>query len=278
MTGAARKSDVAHATDEGLRCPRCAYNLTGLAEPRCPECGAAFDWARVRAAAGRGPAIAFERAPGWRKMPAFFVTAATVILTPWVFARQMQRGASLAHAAAFFLLCFVPALVRAIADRDDYFNVWLVTAAECVLVEALLLWGLERLFVGPWNSNLRCWLCAGGYTTAVVLTESLTGPPALLLSELIASLAGRPQGWIHVSFIYEREPTRTFHALQVAGWIVPLVWVLVARLRRAGSSRSMITLLTPAVIVLLLTLYVLMCEYVYPWTGTLLELAHLTFL
>jgi predicted amidophosphoribosyltransferase len=24
-------------------CRRCAYNLTGLSEPRCPECGTSFD-------------------------------------------------------------------------------------------------------------------------------------------------------------------------------------------------------------------------------------------
>lgn len=278
MTDAGRQAAVAPATDEGLRCPQCGYNLTGLAEPRCPECGAAFDWAQVRAAAHRGPAIAFERARGWRKLPAFFLTAATVLLAPWVFARQMQHRASLRHAAVFFVLCFVPALARAIADRDDYFNVWLVTAAECVLIEALLLWALERLFVGTWNSSLRRWLCAGGYTTAVVLTESLTYPPALMLSELIEWLAGPRRGWVHISFIYEQEPARTMHALQVAGWIVPLVWVLMVRLRRAGRTRMAIALLTPVVVVLLLLLYTLICEYVYPWTGTLLERMHLTFL
>ena len=29
-------------------CPRCGYNLTGLAEPRCPECGGEFLWAELR--------------------------------------------------------------------------------------------------------------------------------------------------------------------------------------------------------------------------------------
>ena len=30
-------------TDSGLRCPRCDYNLTGVTENRCPECGEPFD-------------------------------------------------------------------------------------------------------------------------------------------------------------------------------------------------------------------------------------------
>ena len=27
------------ASDSGKRCSKCGYNLTGLTEPRCPECG-----------------------------------------------------------------------------------------------------------------------------------------------------------------------------------------------------------------------------------------------
>jgi hypothetical protein len=34
-------------------CPRCSYNLTGLTEPRCPECGSRFHWGQVRQAAAR---------------------------------------------------------------------------------------------------------------------------------------------------------------------------------------------------------------------------------
>lgn len=32
----------------GLCCPTCEYNLTGTTEPRCPECGEAFDPAKLR--------------------------------------------------------------------------------------------------------------------------------------------------------------------------------------------------------------------------------------
>ena len=29
-------------------CRRCAYNLTGLRDERCPECGTPFTWREVR--------------------------------------------------------------------------------------------------------------------------------------------------------------------------------------------------------------------------------------
>jgi hypothetical protein len=35
------------APDIELFCPKCAYNLTGLIEERCPECGLRFDRARL---------------------------------------------------------------------------------------------------------------------------------------------------------------------------------------------------------------------------------------
>src|SRR5882762_2301766 len=30
-----------------IECPLCRYNLRGLSEPRCPECGHGFDWAEL---------------------------------------------------------------------------------------------------------------------------------------------------------------------------------------------------------------------------------------
>src|SRR5258706_5160535 len=29
---------------DDVRCPKCQYNLRGLIEPRCPECGYRFEW------------------------------------------------------------------------------------------------------------------------------------------------------------------------------------------------------------------------------------------
>jgi hypothetical protein len=34
-------------------CKRCSYNLTGLREERCPECGTPFTWKEVRQRVGR---------------------------------------------------------------------------------------------------------------------------------------------------------------------------------------------------------------------------------
>jgi hypothetical protein len=36
------------AQREDLLCPLCEYNLRGLTDPRCPECGYRFDWDQLR--------------------------------------------------------------------------------------------------------------------------------------------------------------------------------------------------------------------------------------
>lgn len=43
MTAASIPSPAPASTDD-LRCPLCQYSLRGLIEPRCPECGFAFQW------------------------------------------------------------------------------------------------------------------------------------------------------------------------------------------------------------------------------------------
>lgn len=63
----------------GLRCPKCDYDLTGTTEPRCPECGGAFDPEKLRGQSSR-----------WRGRPRWWVTLAVVIVAvylpnTWIF-------------------------------------------------------------------------------------------------------------------------------------------------------------------------------------------------
>jgi hypothetical protein len=46
-----------------VRCPLCEYNLRGLSEPRCPECGHRFDWAVVIDPSRRLHPYLFEHHP-----------------------------------------------------------------------------------------------------------------------------------------------------------------------------------------------------------------------
>jgi hypothetical protein len=56
------------AQREELSCPLCEYNLRGLREPRCPECGYRFVWADLTDPARRVHPYLFEHHPernGW---------------------------------------------------------------------------------------------------------------------------------------------------------------------------------------------------------------------
>src|SRR5690606_35691160 len=43
-----QSEELGSPADEGLRCPECGYNLTGLSAGTCPECGRKFDPAVLR--------------------------------------------------------------------------------------------------------------------------------------------------------------------------------------------------------------------------------------
>jgi len=51
------------AADEQLTCPLCDYDLRGLTEARCPECGYTFDWPDLRDPARRKHKYLFEHHP-----------------------------------------------------------------------------------------------------------------------------------------------------------------------------------------------------------------------
>lgn len=59
--------------DVELHCPMCEYDLRGLEEPRCPECGYRFTWEELRDPAMRKHPYLFEHHPE-RNVRAFFST------------------------------------------------------------------------------------------------------------------------------------------------------------------------------------------------------------
>ncbi len=61
-----------HGAD--LTCPLCDYNLRGLTEPRCPECGFAFTWAELLDAKRDRHPWLFEHAVRGRRRRAFLST------------------------------------------------------------------------------------------------------------------------------------------------------------------------------------------------------------
>jgi hypothetical protein len=52
-----------HSTAEEVRCPLCDYDLRGLTEPRCPECGYRFDWSDLTDPTKRLHPYLFEHHP-----------------------------------------------------------------------------------------------------------------------------------------------------------------------------------------------------------------------
>ncbi len=244
-------------------CPECDYNLTGIAEPRCPECGAAvarFDLAR---AGPEPPRTAFERASGVLGTLSLFQTALTVIFTPWIFARQIQHRASLPHAFAFFVMCLsmtflsLPFLQASYVYEWDFLVAWLVGGVACVLIQAALFVPLDPAGWDRPRQAFRYWLVAGCYTSAVMMTEFVYGPPRLPLSDMLEPLdaANRPPrlGLALRDVVW---------LLQLTSWIAAVTACYLQRLRRARMSGPWLAAAAIATPIALLLLYSAVFEHV----------------
>jgi len=74
--------------DEEIHCPLCEYNLRGLIEPRCPECGYRFTWPELLDPTRRLHPYLFEHHPE-RNLWSFWKTALGG-LRPWRFWRSLN--------------------------------------------------------------------------------------------------------------------------------------------------------------------------------------------
>lgn len=269
--GAANADDNGAAgsvADHGLRCAGCGYNLTGLTRPRCPECGVEFDWEQVRLDALDRPTIAFERAKGWRRGPAFVVTWATVLFAPWIFARQAVKRIRVRPALAFGGLCFIPVTIRYIQEGiDSAYFAWLSAAAIYILAQALLMIGLDPHGWRRPRATFLFWLAVGGYTSAIVVTEFMWAAPLMSAIDLWHEVRNQivvSFDWLDLYDLMETQP-RFFGWMQVFVWLAGLSCCYGARLKQRGIGGTRRLLAALVVFFLLFWLYAFCVNPVGYW-------------
>jgi hypothetical protein len=115
---------------EDIHCPMCKYNLRGLSEPRCPECGFRFIWQDLLEAKTRPHPYLYEHHPR-SPIRSFWRTALTAAVQPGRFwgalhpAQPSRPGRLLRYwircamvmALPFFALWVVRVLTLAAVDR-----------------------------------------------------------------------------------------------------------------------------------------------------------------
>jgi hypothetical protein len=215
-------------------------------------------WEQVREAAQIGPQIAFEQACGWRRVPAFVQTWATVLLLPWVFARQVVLRVGGRMALAFGAACFAWTLLSFLFGADLLFVcTWWTVAIIYLALQTPLLFGLDK---PHWSAgSLRFWSAVGGYTSAVVATEFAWGPPFISLEYLWSLVSGSSPGYLAPSGF------GTFvQWLQMILWLSGLSTCFAARLRHRGVGGPALWAVGSGVWVLLLLLYAAVLQYIAP--------------
>ena len=111
-----------------VHCPMCEYNLFGLAEKRCPECGYPFEWTELLDAKRRPHPYLFEHHPE-SNFKSFWKTAIGE-LRPWKFWRGLHpampskpRRLLLYYLLVAMFGCLILLTHFAIASTDMYFKV-----------------------------------------------------------------------------------------------------------------------------------------------------------
>jgi hypothetical protein len=155
-----------------LHCPLCDYNLRGLTEPRCPECGHAFDWDELRFRRDCVHPYLFEHHPE-RPVGAFLRTLVVGGLRPMKFWRTLRpihdtrRRRIIAYAVCTALLAVSVTLVTCVVTA-----VWLSDLFESHLVDtgsALeALWMCVRALAPP-----RAVLCLLAWPWATLAVFSI---------------------------------------------------------------------------------------------------------
>jgi hypothetical protein len=228
-----------------LLCPLCDYDLRGLAEPRCPECGYRFEWAELTDPARRRHPYLFEHHPEHNARS--FVRTLVGGLRPrrfWATLYPTQRSRP-GRLLVYFLLVCATGLVPAVfvAGRD----------AEAAYGDVLTQRSMYlRYFQGPGSGPAMLRTRYPGMTAQQAVDQTVPLPtlPQLLqrwrviglLPALLFLLLG-PPAWVGLTaaammvfrISMRRARVRPIHALRCAlysgdviAWVNLLLSVVMA--------------------------------------------------
>ena len=216
------ETDPAAASNEDLNCPLCGYDVRGLPEPRCPECGHQFDPEALRRAKFERRDWLFEHAQ--RRLALAFIGTTLRSLVPWMFWNDISP----AHAV--------------VARR---LRLWAIVWISVIVASnvSAMAWTTIRLYLlahAPPLATGMTILPSGRYVYPIGPTAGSSGPTAPAYIGW-----GRSQfGWmdaINFSFEEIRGPSAIAAVSAVLAW--PAITLLALSLfgitlRRAGIQRG----------------------------------------
>ena len=214
-TGAATAAGTSPVLGQDVACPLCEYNLRGLTEPRCPECGYTFSWPELTDPTRRRHPFLFEHhgdrnfwafgrtlyaglRPGkfWRSLspaqpsyPGRLAKYAAAVLTLMAVTGPL---AVVIYLATLFQMSQVYLPWRAALDAawvnvsaslfsiGGYYVLWALSTFAALLVFRI---SMRRARIRPVHV-VRCVVYsfdAGLWATLLVLAAALVGMPTMML-------------------------------------------------------------------------------------------------
>ncbi len=205
--------------DEGLRCPECEYNLTGLVHDVCPECGQPFDREKLLAELAGVPAAI----PIWGQrvengeLSSFVRTILEIWSHPARYARRFPKNPDCDDAANFARWC-------------------LIVASGILLIPLISLMPDLPRFVGGLLT------CAAMMLTVLMCERAITA--VVFVPEFKVTTVGRPKSWYPESLALVRM-TRAY--LPLSASTTCAAWVANLFMEQNGNVESMSVILLIAV-------------------------------
>jgi hypothetical protein len=221
---------------DDLLCPKCSYNLRGLVEYRCPECGTPFDPAKLTSSA-----IPWLHRRRSGRVRAFWHTAILVTFRPSSLCREFSRSLSYSDSQRFrwtvVAMLYMPLLIATISvyglgegtPLDGFFlfktfDAWVVIGVHLAAVLAVAVaTGVPSYFFHP--RKLPVDQQNRGVTLSYYACAPLAWIPALFVLD-----------WILLSIL----PDRAFGVVTAILLILPLMvwWRALYLLAKDGMARG----------------------------------------